>query len=70
VPSKEALDPTGLLIVDLVSELKLIIAEPPVSDLLPQAAQGRFQLVFRRFIGVFARRDSNRNAVLIPAVFC
>jgi pimeloyl-ACP methyl ester carboxylesterase len=28
-----------------------------VSDLPPQGAQGRFQLVFRRFIGVFARRE-------------
>ena len=44
--------------VDLVPELKLIIGEqPPVPDLPPQDAQGRFQLVFRRFIGVFARPD-------------
>jgi PAS domain S-box-containing protein len=53
---REALGPNGLLIVDLVPELKLIIGEqPPVLDLPPQAAQGRFQLVFRRFISVFAR---------------
>ena len=46
------------LIVDLVPELKLIIGEqPPVPDLPPQDAQGRFQLVFRRFIGVFARPE-------------
>src|SRR5712692_5715283 len=51
----EALGPNGLLIVDLVPELKLIIGEQaPVPDLPPQDAQGRFQLVFRRFIGVFA----------------
>ena len=44
--------------VDLVPELKLIIGEqPPVPDLPPQDAQGRFQLVFRRFIGVFARPE-------------
>jgi predicted ATPase len=44
--------------VDLVPELKLIIGEqPPVPDLSPQDAQGRFQLVFRRFIGVFAQRE-------------
>src|SRR5258707_7161512 len=55
---REALGPNGLLIVDLVPELKLIIGEqPPVPDLPPQDAQGRFQLVFRRFIGVFARAD-------------
>src|SRR5262245_57613380 len=53
-----ALDPNGQLIVDLVPELKLIIGEqPPVPDLPPQDAQGRFQLVFRRFIGVFARPE-------------
>src|SRR6185503_6854453 len=49
----DAVDPNGLLIVDLVPELKLIIGEqPPVSELPPQDAQRRFQLVFRRFISV------------------
>src|ERR1700720_1139806 len=52
----EALGPNGRLIVDLVPDLKLIIGEqPPVPELPPQQAQGRFQLVFRRFIAVFAR---------------
>ena len=55
---REALEPNGKLVVDLVPELKLIIGEqPPVPDLPPQDAQGRFQLVFRRFIGVFARPE-------------
>jgi serine/threonine protein kinase len=55
---QQALDPNGLLIVDLVPELKLIIgAQPPVPDLPPQDAQNRFQLVFRRFINVFARPE-------------
>ena len=54
----EALGPNGLLVVNLVPELKLIIGEQPaVTDLPPQEAQARFQLVFRRFIGVFARRE-------------
>ncbi len=54
----EALDPNGLLIVELVPELKHIIGEqPPVPELPPQDAQGRFQLVFRRFISVFARPE-------------
>jgi predicted ATPase/signal transduction histidine kinase/GAF domain-containing protein len=54
----EALGPNGLLIVDLVPELKLIIgAQPAVPDLPPQDAKARFQLVFRRFIGVFARPE-------------
>src|SRR5712671_1016772 len=55
---REAVGPSGLLIVDLVPELKLIIGEqPPVPDLEPQDAQRRFQLVFRRFISVFARPE-------------
>ncbi len=55
---REALDPNGLLIVDLVPELKLIIGEqPPVPELPLQQAQSRFQLVFRRFISVFARPE-------------
>ena len=55
---REALEPNGLLIVDLVPELKHVIGEqPPVPELPPQEAQRRFQLVFRRFIGVFARPE-------------
>jgi PAS domain S-box-containing protein len=55
---REALGPNGLLIVNLVPELKPIIGEqPPVPELSPQDAQRRFQFVFRRFIGVFARPD-------------
>ncbi len=57
-PLQEALGPNGKLIVNLVPELQLIIGEPPpVPDLPPQDAQRRFQLVFRRFIGVFARPE-------------
>ena len=52
----EAFGPNGRLVVDLIPELQLIIGEqPPVAELLPQEAQGRFHLLFRRFIGVFAR---------------
>ena len=55
---REALGPNGSLIVDLVPELKLIIGpQPPVPDLPPQDAQNRFQLVFRRFINLFARPE-------------
>jgi serine/threonine protein kinase len=54
----EALGLNGRLMVDLVPELKLIIGEqPPVPEFSPQDAQRRFQLVFRRFIGVFARPE-------------
>jgi PAS domain S-box-containing protein len=54
----EALGPNGRLMVDLIPELKLIVGEqPPLPVLPPQEAQGRFQMVFRRFIGVFARPE-------------
>jgi predicted ATPase len=55
---RDALDPNGQLIVDLVPELQHIIGEqPPVTELPLQDAQARFQLVFRRFISVFARPE-------------
>jgi PAS domain S-box-containing protein len=55
---RDALGPNGQLMVDLVPDLKLIIGTPPpVPELPPQDAQRRFQLVFRRFLGVFASAD-------------
>ncbi|MGV7212568.1 PAS domain S-box protein [Bradyrhizobium sp. UFLA05-112] len=55
---REALGQNAGLIADLVPELKLIIGEPPpVLELPPQDAQRRFQVVFRQFIGVFARPE-------------
>ncbi|WP_028630073.1 AAA family ATPase [Metapseudomonas resinovorans] len=54
----DALEPNARLMTDLIPELKLIIGEqPPVPELEPQQAQRRFLLVFRRFIGVFARGE-------------
>jgi predicted ATPase/signal transduction histidine kinase len=51
----EALGSSGQLIVNLVPELELIIGrQPAVPDLPPQEAKNRFQMVFRRFLGVFA----------------
>ncbi|HME04451.1 MAG TPA: AAA family ATPase, partial [Solirubrobacteraceae bacterium] len=53
-----ALEPNARLMSDLIPELKLIIGDqPPIPELEPQQAQSRFQLVFRRFIGVFARPE-------------
>ena len=44
--------------MDLVPKLELIIGEqPPVPELSPQDAQRRFQFVFQRFLGVFARPE-------------
>jgi predicted ATPase len=31
--------------------------QPPVAELPPQDAQNRFQMVFRNFLGVFARKE-------------
>ncbi|AGW93902.1 ATP-binding sensor histidine kinase [Cupriavidus sp. DF5525] len=54
----EALEPNARLMTDLIPELKLITGDqPPVPELEPQQAQSRFQLVIRRFIGVFARPE-------------
>src|SRR5258708_9366513 len=55
---REALGPNGQLLIDLVPELKLIVGDqPPVPELPPHDAQRRFQLVFRRFLAVFARSE-------------
>ena len=52
---RQALEPNGQLIVDLVHELRLIIGDQPaVPELPPQDARRRFHMVFRRFISVFA----------------
>jgi predicted ATPase/signal transduction histidine kinase/GAF domain-containing protein len=54
----EALGPNGQLIMNLVPELELVVGkQPPVADLPPQDAKNRFQMVFRRFLGVFARQE-------------
>jgi predicted ATPase/signal transduction histidine kinase len=54
----DALGPNGQLMVNLIPELALIVGEqPPVPELPQQEWQSRFQLVFRRFLGVFARPE-------------
>jgi PAS domain S-box-containing protein len=54
----EAVGSNGQLMVNLIPELALIIGEqPPVPELPPQEGQNRFQRVFRRFLGVFARPE-------------
>jgi PAS domain S-box-containing protein len=55
---REALGPNGQLMANLIPELALIIGEqPPIPELPQQEAHNRFQLVFRRFLGVFARSE-------------
>jgi len=54
----EALGTNGQLMVDIVPELELVIGkQPTVPDLPPQDAKNRFHMVFRRFLGVFARKE-------------
>jgi PAS domain S-box-containing protein len=55
---EEALGPNGQLIIKLVPEVESLIGkQPPAPDLPPQDAQRRFQLVFQRFLSVFARPE-------------
>jgi PAS domain S-box-containing protein len=54
----QALGPNGQLMVNLIPELALVIGEqPPVAELPPRESENRFQMVFRRFLGVFAHPD-------------
>src|ERR1019366_603549 len=54
----EALGPNGQLIVNVVPELELVIGKQPAAANLPASdAQNRFQMAFRRFLGVFARKE-------------
>ena len=54
----EALGSNGQLMVTLIPEVEFIIGkQPPVAELPPQEARNRFQLVFRRFLGAFARPE-------------
>ncbi|MEB3355288.1 MAG: AAA family ATPase [Synechococcales bacterium] len=51
----EALGENGQVIIDVIPELESIIgAQPPAPDLSGTAAQNRFNLVFQKFIQVFA----------------
>jgi len=55
---QEALGANGQLMVNLVPEVEFILGkQPPIPDLPPQDARNRFQLVFRRFVGAFARPE-------------
>ena len=60
----EALGPNGQLIVNLIPEVEFVIGkQPPVAELPPQEARSRFQLVFRRFLGAFARPGASAGVV-------
>jgi predicted ATPase len=54
----EAVGPNGQLIVNLIPDVEHIIGkQPPVPDLPQQDARNRFHMVFRRFLGAFARPE-------------
>jgi PAS domain S-box-containing protein len=54
----EALGPNGRMVIDLIPELSHIVGEQPaIAELSPQDRQNRFLMVFRRFLGVFARPE-------------
>jgi PAS domain S-box-containing protein len=54
----EALGRNGQLMVTLIPELELLTGpQPPLPELPPQDAQRRFQMAFRRLLGVFARPE-------------
>ncbi|MFM0277763.1 AAA family ATPase [Paraburkholderia sediminicola] len=58
VAFREALGPHGQFLVNLVPELELVIGQQPsVPELPPHAEKTRFQMVFRRFLSVFARKE-------------
>ncbi|MDI3289730.1 AAA family ATPase [Polyangium sp. 15x6] len=53
-----ALGINAQLIVDVIPQVELVIGrQPPVAELPPIEAQNRFRIVFRHFIGVFARKE-------------
>ena len=55
---QNALGASGQLIIDIVPRLEHIIGpQPAVVSLPPLEAQNRFHLVFRQFVGVFARKE-------------
>src|SRR6516164_7863615 len=55
---QEVLGTNAQLIVNLIPEIEYIIGDQPaVPDLPPKDAQNRFQIVLRRFLGVFAQAE-------------
>ncbi|HIK08582.1 MAG TPA: AAA family ATPase [Trichormus sp. M33_DOE_039] len=54
----EALVPNAQIIIDVIPELELIIGkQPEVTQLASAEAQNRFNLLFQKFINVFAQKE-------------
>ncbi|HVH47222.1 MAG TPA: ATP-binding protein, partial [Labilithrix sp.] len=55
---ERALGVSGQLVVDVIPQLEHIIGpQPALVSLPPAEAQNRFLMVFRQFVGVFARKE-------------
>ncbi len=55
---RSAVGPNGQLIVSLIPELEFVIGKQPAVAVLPATeAESRFHMVFRSFLGVFARQE-------------
>jgi predicted ATPase/signal transduction histidine kinase len=55
---QQALGLKAQLIVDVIPALQRLIGTPPMAPALPlEESEPRFRLVFRQFLGVFARRE-------------
>ncbi|MDD5284954.1 MAG: AAA family ATPase, partial [Desulfuromonadaceae bacterium] len=53
----KALNRNGQVIIDVIPEVQLIIGDqPPLPELPSAESQNRFNMVFRNFVGVFARK--------------
>ena len=55
---REAWEGHGQLLVDLVPQLELVVGkQPPLQELPPTEAQGRFNRVFQRFLGAVSTSE-------------
>ncbi|HLP89937.1 MAG TPA: AAA family ATPase [Nostocaceae cyanobacterium] len=54
----EALGNNGQIIIDVIPDLEKIIGkQPPIEQLPPTETQNRFNLFFKKFIGVFTQKE-------------
>ncbi|WP_414528860.1 AAA family ATPase [Nodularia chucula] len=55
---RESVGENGQVLIEVIPELERIIgAQPPVTELSGTAAQNRFNLLFQKFIGIFATAE-------------
>jgi predicted ATPase/signal transduction histidine kinase len=60
-----ALGNNGQLILDVIPPVELLIGrQPPIPELPPAEALNRFRMVFRRFVGAFAREEHALGLIL------